>query len=297
MCAAVGEPHIIGTTEDIRRLKGQRSGGEWAPHDRSEADIALDSKPNIVHSPGIPIGMGLAAGGGSPSCADLYDRVEAAAEGLSSHFGGATVSIRYNSGGGSGGAYLQTRVVDSIGANAEVGIGAGLNPGTGELLMYVLVSGVVSNDGERHYVSAASVKDALRVVSELVPLSAVEVQAKVEAAAAEFRRNHIRLAIFAHDNEGGATVVFAENNEEGRALLERVQKSRSKLNRPMQREPSVVEIKNGSIRNRQRSWDAFPLNTPWKDATTIETNTVYRVGLDRGTGLTTAIDLGLAVKT
>lgn len=83
---------------------------------------------NIERSPGHPIGVsGLRAGGGVKGLtADLDNLVTEAAEALSALYGGAPVTIRFNSDRMSGGVWLKTAEVDYIGGNAEVGINASL---------------------------------------------------------------------------------------------------------------------------------------------------------------------------
>lgn len=84
----------------------------------------------IERSPGLPIhGSGLRAGGGERGLTESLDQVaQHAAEALSELYGGAPVTIRFNSDRLSGGAWLKTVEPDYIGGNAEVGINVFVPP-------------------------------------------------------------------------------------------------------------------------------------------------------------------------
>jgi hypothetical protein len=84
----------------------------------------------------IPVAV--AGGGFSGLTKELDATVQAAAEALASAYA-LDVTIRFNSDRRRGGAWLRTHETDGIHDNAELGIGAGLDPETGELYVDVFV--------------------------------------------------------------------------------------------------------------------------------------------------------------
>lgn len=132
---------------------------------------------NIERSPGHPIGVsGLRAGGGVKGLtADLDNLVTEAAEALSALYGGAPVTIRFNSDRMSGGVWLKTAEVDYIGGNAEVGIFASVSPDDLEAVPRLSVSlrhvALASDDWETDFAerkggSAESIEEAVALLRE-----------------------------------------------------------------------------------------------------------------------------------
>jgi hypothetical protein len=99
--------------------------------------------PSITRSPGVIVSHGLSTvivGGGGRGASDLLDETIArAAEQLRDLFN-MDVTIRYNSDGRSGGAWVVTHERDRVWANAEIGITGGLHHETGELQISTLLS-------------------------------------------------------------------------------------------------------------------------------------------------------------
>lgn len=147
---------------------------------------------NIERSPGIPISIsGLMAGGGqSGATATLDDIVQSAAEALSALYGGAPVTIRFNSDRQSGGVWLKTAEKDYIGGNAEVGITASqYDPSSDPILFATLRRIALRDDWEAEYAerrnyAVATVDEAIAILRDVAVLNLEEIQGRIETLTA-----------------------------------------------------------------------------------------------------------------
>jgi len=248
----------------------------------------------ITHSPGIPISTsGLVAGGGRAASGALGHLIDDAARRLSAHFQAAPVTVRFNTGGASGGAWLQTHVVDAIGRNTEVGITAWTDPDTGEIGMGVMLSPLVTG-ADRAFEQVSSVDEAITVIEAQVSHTYASLVEALAVAAATYREDHVRIGLSSVRSDG-AYFVFARDDEAGTALLAKVARSRSKVNghfgpyAPI----STFEIASGRVRPRGGYGAVGANGTPWLSAHDVQLNTIYRVTA----GGSMIEDLGQAVRT
>ena len=237
---------------------------------------------NITHSPGVAIGgTGLIAGGGKPDSGAYRDAADAAARALSEHFDGALVSVRFNSQGGAGGAWLVTNENDSVGRNAEIGIIAWINDETGERSFTVRLAPIATRDGEHFAASVDTLAEALALIAHEAPVTLDELKARIQAASDKYRDEHLRMALIARASDGSNHMVFADTTEAGKALLVSVQRSRAKHNLIFNtwHQEALFEINAHQVSSR-RFGLVSRVAVPWTSALDIEPNVVYRVAAD-----------------
>ncbi|BDZ52699.1 hypothetical protein GCM10025867_49400 (plasmid) [Frondihabitans sucicola] len=237
---------------------------------------------NVTRSPGVPIaGTGLIAGGGTPDNEDYREHADAAAAALSTYFDGALVSVRFNSQGGSGGAWLVTNDHDAVGRNAEIGIIAWINPETNERGFTVRLAPIATGTTEHFVASVDTLPEALALVAHEAPVTLDELKARIQAASDKYREEHLRMGLVARQSDGSAHVVFADTSEQGKALLVSVQRSRAKNNLVFNtwHQEALYEIKDLQVSSR-RTGLVSHIRTPWKSALDVETNVVYVIAPD-----------------
>lgn len=240
------------------------------------------STTNVTHSPGVAIGnTGFIAGGGKASTEAYREAADTAAAALSDYFGGALVSVRFNSQGGSGGAWLVTNENDAVGRNAEIGIIAWVNPETDERGFTVRLAPIATGGTEYFMASVDTLPEALALIAHEAPVTVDELKARIKAASDKYRDEHIRMGLISRDGDGNSYFVFAEHSEEGRALLVSVQRSRSKINQVFNtwHQETVYEIRGHQVTPRTFGV-VSSRKTPWMSALDVEVNTVYKVSPD-----------------
>ena len=249
------------------------------------------STSTITRSPGLAVGS-FVVGGGRAISPELDALVLEAAAQLGATFDGAPVTIRYNTGGASGGAWLQTSAQDAIGRNAEVGITAWQSPETSDLHLSVRISPVATGS-DPIYESADTVEAAVETILAHAPATFDALVETIAAAEARFRDDHVRLGLSAVRSDG-AYFVFADNDDDGRALLASVARSTSTVNAPFSRYaiPATFVVKGGRVQPRGGAGAVGAHGVPWSNAHDFEANTVYRM-TDGGS---TVEALGVAVK-
>lgn len=249
---------------------------EASPATSRTAHVPCMENADHTRSPGIPIGLGLTAGGGrTGSTAPLDAAVTAAADALSDRYPGCPITIRFNSDRRSGGAWLQTATIDRIGANAEIGITCALHPDTGAIHMMVYLSDVGAADHCKIQHSVPDTAAALALIVELAVPRFDELVERVRGRQDRFFDQHVRWALRGCDVDGRTTLIFAEYTSEGRASLEKVARSTAKANRSFSsyQTPVAARIQDGRVTLNY----AGSIRVDWADANAVELGTVYLV--------------------